>query len=77
MKSHGPNNAFAAKRKKPRPLKSNDKLTVSSTSLRTRSAYRRLLRFDGYRLKAGQFPLLWLYSSRAYPRIVESIILFR
>jgi hypothetical protein len=23
MKSHGPNNAFAAKRKKPRPLKSN------------------------------------------------------
>jgi hypothetical protein len=31
----------------------------------------------GYRLKAGQFPLLWLYSSWAYPRIVESIILFR
>jgi ABC-type branched-subunit amino acid transport system ATPase component len=33
--------------------------------------------FSGYRLKAGQFPLLWLYSSWAYPRIVESIILSR
>jgi archaellum component FlaG (FlaF/FlaG flagellin family) len=32
---------------------------------------------NGYRLKAGQFSLLWLYSSWAYPRIVESIILFR
>jgi hypothetical protein len=28
-------------------------------------------------LNRDNCPLLWLYSSRAYPRIVESIILFR
>jgi predicted nucleic acid-binding protein len=53
---------------------SDTKTNVFSASAVT---YAEMLATLGYRLKAGQFSLLWLYSSRAYPRIVESIILSR